>query len=117
MNNDKEGFNLLDEAVRAYKQYFALPDDVPLSMGLPELFGNITVKKYTFSGHSDIFSSGVEASYCMQNPAYLYSTLTDETDDIIWKSFDCVRDDPRFKTIVEEAKAIYDEWLKKRGTK
>lgn len=109
----EEGFELFEEAINAYKKHFCLPDNVPLSLGVPAFFGDIAVKKYTVSGRCDSYTVDMDASsYYMQNPPFLYDVLTRDSG---WEWFDCVRDDPRFVKAVEEAKALTDEWWKKRG--
>ena len=107
----EEGFVLFEEAISAYKKHFALPDDTPLSLGAPAFFGDIAVKKYTVSGLVDSYTVDMEASsYYMQNPPFLYDTLTRNSG---WEWFNHVRNDPRFLKAVEEAKALTDEWWKK----
>lgn len=109
----EEGFELFKESMNAYKKHFELPDDVPLSLGVPAFFGNIAVKKYTVSGRCDSYTVDMEASsYYMQNPPFLYNLLTRDSG---WEWFDCVKDDPRFVIAVEEAKALTDDWWEKRG--
>ena len=109
----EEGFELFWEAMNAYKKHFALPDNVPLSLGAPAFFGDIAVKKYTVSGRCDSYTVDMEASsYYMQNPPFLYHLLTADSG---WEWFDCVRDTPEFIKAVEEAKKLTDEWWEKRG--
>lgn len=110
----EEGFILLEESMSAYKKYFELPDNVPLSLGAPGFFGDIAVKKYTVSGLCDSYTVDFEASaYYMQNAPFLYYTLTEDSG--LLGSFETVSNDPRFIKAVEEAKSLADEWLKKRG--
>lgn len=104
-----EGFTMLDEAMAAYKKQFALPDDVPLSLGAPGFFGDITVTKHMVAGLCDTFSVELDGeSYYMQNPPYLYSVLTCRSG---WEWFDCVREDERFLKVAAEAKAMHDKWI------
>ena len=105
-----EGFELLEIAVNSYKKYFDLPDDTPLSLGAPAFFGDITVKKYTIDGKNDVYTDGIEASYYMQNPIYLYDILNGDSD-----CFADVRSDPRFLNALSGAKELADEFLKKRA--
>ena len=108
----EEGFRYFTEAMEAYQKHFALPDNVPLSLGAPAFFGDITVKKYTVSGHCDSYSVDMEASsYYMQNPPFLYTLLTCQTG---WEWFNGVREDPRFRKAVEEAKTAAETWRKMR---
>lgn len=104
-----EGFAMLDEAIAAYKKTFSLPDDVPLSLGAPGFFGDITVTKHMVAGLCDTFSVEMDAeSYYMQNPHYLYNLLTIRRG---WEWFDCVREDGRFLKVTAEAKAMHDKWI------
>lgn len=109
MGKTEDGFELFIEAMEAYKNHFALPDNVPLSLGSPAFFGDIAVKKYTVSGKCDSYTVDLEASsYYMQNPPFLYDLLTRPNG---WEWFDSVRDDPRFVKAVEEAKKLNDDWM------
>ncbi|MBQ7923412.1 MAG: XRE family transcriptional regulator [Clostridia bacterium] len=109
----EEGFALFEEAMNAYKKHFALPDNVPLSLGAPAFFGDIAVKKYTVLGQCDSYTVELEASsYYMQNPPFLYYNIL--TKDSGWEWFDCVRNDSRFVKAVEDAKELSDKWRKKR---
>lgn len=104
----EEGFGLFREAMDAYRKYFALPDNVPLSLGAPAIFGDIAVKKYTVAGKCDRYTVDMEAaSYYMQNPPYLYDLLTRTSG---WEWFDSVREDERFVKAVAEAKELSDKW-------
>ncbi|MBE6641434.1 MAG: helix-turn-helix transcriptional regulator [Ruminococcaceae bacterium] len=110
----EEGFELFEEAMRAYKKHFELPDGVPLSLGAPGFFGDIAVKKYTVSGLCDSYTIDFEgSSYYMQNAPFLYHMLTEDSG--LQGGFENVRNDSRFKKAVEEAKSLADEWRKKRG--
>ena len=100
------------EAIAAYKKTFSLPDDVPLSLGAPGFFGDITVTKHMVAGLCDTFSVEMDAeSYYMQNPHYLYNLLTNRRG---WEWFDSVREDQRFVQIVAEAKVMSDTWAETR---
>lgn len=112
MGKTEEGFERFEEAVECYKKHFALPDNVPLSLGAPAFFGDIGVKKYTVSGKCDCYTVELEAaSYYMQNPPFLYELLTKPGG---WEWFDSVRDDPRFKKAADEARVLSEEWRNKR---
>ena len=87
-----------------------MPDDTPLSLGAPAFFGDITVKKYTLDGKNDVYTDGIEASYYMQNPIYLYDILSGDN-----AYFADIRNDSRFLSAVTEAKKLADEFLKKRA--
>jgi len=110
----EEGFAVFEEAMNAYKKHFSLPDDVPLSLGIPEFFGDIAVKKYMISGLCDKYTTDIgNGSYYMQNAYFLYHILTENSALI--GSFDKVRNDPRFLNAVEESQKLTDELRKKRG--
>ena len=113
MGRTEEGFALFGEAVECYKRHFALPDNVPLSLGAPAFFGDIGVKKYTVSGHCDSYTVELNASsYYMQNPPFLYDILTRSSG---WDWFDSVREDERFQKAVEEARLLADDWRNKNA--
>ena len=92
--NDK-GYAALEEAVRLFEAWFAIPDGTELDMGNETYFGSNKLIKGTYNNF--FYDLNVFA------PENIFSFLTQPSG---WEWFNSVRDDPRYKAQAAKIKAL-----------
>ncbi|MGM9636520.1 MAG: helix-turn-helix domain-containing protein [Eubacteriales bacterium] len=105
----EQSLHELEELLPLVKQWYTIPYGTLLNLGLPTFFGEMKMKKEGFNKgeYHQIYAPDGSASFIIEkieNPNFdLYACLT-KSDG--WEWFDPVRNDPRFKAVVEQAKAL-----------
>ena len=101
-----EGFRMLEECAALRERWMAIPEETPLDMGNPVLFGNVRWIKGRYLLQ---FSDGRKGAL-YPCPAFrccdVYRVLTAPEG---WEGFDSVRDDSRYLAILEKTEPLSSE--------
>ncbi|MBQ9121034.1 MAG: helix-turn-helix transcriptional regulator [Clostridia bacterium] len=99
----EDGYTMLEKALELMSKWLAIPDDTPLDLGDPAIFGDVKgIKGKTLLTYPDgsIHHERLERGFRVIS---LYEAMT-QSNNREW--FDSVREEPRFKECVERAKKM-----------
>lgn len=97
----EDGYRALTEAIDQLQLWQAIPDDTPLELGDPAIFGGIKGVK----GKSlVVYPDGSMHHERLERGFHIVSFYECMTAEIGWEGFDTVRGDPKFIELVERAK-------------
>lgn len=97
----QKGYDILEEALAVYEKWYSLAKDRLLSTGRLSLFGNIKFKRT--DKNSSVYIGEKEYSYYEIWETDMCDALCADSD---WEWFDSVRNEDRFKKIVDKAYEI-----------
>lgn len=101
-NKKEEGYAALESAFEHTALGVSLQEDTPLSLGCPGLFGNLHyIKKSMILTDKNGYSTHQILDVCSWEEIYGYLSC-----DSGWEWFNSVREEPRYKELLERAKKL-----------
>ncbi len=102
-NEKQKGYDALENALAVYEKWYSLGKDRFLSVGRLSLFGNVKLKRT--NKNSSVYIGDEEYSYYGIWETDMCDALCADSG---WEWFDSVRNEDRFKKIVDKAYEIKD---------